>query len=237
MENRNVETLKTSSGVVFERFTPYEDDPSRRGLIHESSAPFIPVAENQGTFKGNEDGSRVLEGLFQRANARNRNKRIYPQKILERETAKLKGVISENSGIFGELDHPETVVVQMKNACTRLDHLNMSPDGIVEGRMTLMPTLPFGKFAIGCADALGGKIGVSSRGAGTLLKGSNGDIMVGEDYNMRTYDCVHDPSTEGARPIMVAESLVLEYLDARPSTQRMMLGKVVEAYLFGKAGE
>ena len=96
--------------------------------------------------------------------------------------------------------------------------------------MSLLPTLPMGQWAIGCADALDGKLGVSSRGAGSLLK-SGDDVMVGEDYSMRTYDCVHDPSTDGARPQMVSEQLIREFLEARPSTFNLNLGKMVDSYL------
>ncbi len=218
-------SLLTASGQSIERVIAFVGDPLREGLISEFAAPCI----FEGDYQKKESGERILEGLFQRGNQRNRNKRIYPMHILERETAKLAKIIKETNGIFGELDHPDTVVVNMKNACSRIDVLQVK-DTVVEGKMTLLPTLPMGQWAIGCADALKGKLGVSSRGAGSLLK-SGDDIMVGEDYNMRTYDCVHDPSTEGARPQMVSEQLIREFLDARPSTVKLMLGKMVDGYL------
>jgi hypothetical protein len=213
------------------KVVPFEDDAreNRRGLISESHAPCL----FEGQMRKNEDGSRTLEGLFQRANTRNKNGRIYPFHILERETSKLAAIIKENNGILGELDHPETVNVNMKFTCLRLDRLSMNKDGITEGRMSLLPDLPMGKAAIGCCDALGGKPGVSSRGAGSLF--TKGDAtMVGEDYSMKTYDMVHDPSTPGARPAVVQEALIREFVEfskARPSTQRLALGSLVDRWL------
>jgi hypothetical protein len=125
------------------------------------------------------------------------------------------------------------VNINMQKACLRLDRLNMKRDGIVEGRMSLIPSLPLGPAAIGCCDALGGKVGVSSRGSGSLYtKGAN--TMVGEDYRMKTYDMVHDPSTPGARPSVVSEALIREFIEfgkARPSTQKMNLAKLVDRWL------
>ena len=210
---------------------PFENDKleARRGLVSESHSPFL----FEGQTKKLEDGSRVLEGLFQRANTRNKNGRIYPLHIIERETAKLQNIIKESNGILGELDHPETVNINMQKTCLRLDKLSLTRDGIVEGRMTLIPTLPLGAAAIGCCDALGGKVGTSSRGAGSLFtKGS--DTMVGEDYSMKTYDLVHDPSTPGARPTVVQEALIREFVEfskARPSTQRLGLASLVDRWL------
>lgn len=224
-----MKTILEQQGWV--QVTPYEADAreARRGLISESHAAFL----FEGEMKKMEDGSRVLEGLFQRANTRNKNGRIYPLHILERETNKLANMIKENGGILGELDHPETVNINMQKTCLRLDRLVMSKSGITEGRMTLIPSLPLGPAAIGCCDALGGKVGTSSRGAGSLFtKGS--DTMVGEDYSMKTYDLVHDPSTPGARPSVVSEQLIREFCEfakARPATQKLALGSLVDRWL------
>lgn len=214
------------------KVVPFENDKveDRRGLISESHASLV----FEGEMKKFDDGTRVLEGIFQRANTRNKNGRIYPLHIIERETSKLSDIIKECGGILGELDHPETVNINLQKTCHRLDRLSLSKSsGIVEGRMTLIPTLPLGPAAIGCCDALGGKIGTSSRGAGSLFT-KGGDTMVGEDYSMKTYDLVHDPSTPGARPVAVHESLIREFVEfshARPSTQKLNLAKLVDSWL------
>lgn len=212
------------------RVIPYEGNRTgREGLISEDTSPVI----FEGTVKKGEDGSRILEGIFQRANTRNKNGRIYPYSILERETNKLQQIIKECGGILGELDHPETVNINLQKTCLRLDRLSMNKEGIVEGRMSLLPELPLGKAAIGCCDALGGKAGVSSRGAGSLFQKGT-DTMVGEDYNMRTYDQVHDPSTPGARPVAVSESLIREFFEfnkLRPSTQQAQIASLVDRWL------
>lgn len=213
----------------WEVITPFKGQASE-GLISESECPIILEGAKA------EGDSRILEGLLQRANARNRNGRIYPRSILERENDKMKATISEKGGILGELDHPQTVTVNMRNACQKISRLHMNPDGIVEGRIELRPELPLGRFAIGCCDALNGKLGQSSRGSGTLYKRGN-DILVGEDYSMKTYDAVHDESTFGARLQAVSEELIREFEEfrtSRPSTQKSMLVNLVDKYLFGK---
>ena len=213
------------------KVVPFAEDAkeAKRGLISESHASCV----FEGLMKKHDDGRRTLEGIFQRANTRNKNGRIYPFHILERETTKLQNIIKENNGILGELDHPETVNINMKFTCLRLDKLSMNREGVTEGRMDLIPSLPMGPAAIGCCDALGGKPGISSRGAGSLFtKGS--DTMVGEDYSMKTYDMVHDPSTQGARPEVVQEALIREFVEfskARPSTQKLALGSLVDRWL------
>ena len=213
------------------KITPFADNPKRRGLISEDDSPLV----FEGSVESAKDGSRVLEGLFQQANTKNKNRRIYSQTLLERETNKLSRLITENTGILGELDHPETVGINMKFASHRIDKLSMGPGGKSFGRMTIMPSLPIGPAAIGCCDALGGKVGVSSRGSGSLFE--KGDIiMVGEDYNMRTYDIVHDQSTFGARPTVVTEELIREFEEfsrARPGSQKigLKLSRLVDRYL------
>jgi hypothetical protein len=211
------------------RVVPFDGDKFRMGLVSEDFAPYI----FEGQMKSMEDGSRVLEGILQRANTQNKNGRIYPFHILERETKKMQQIIKENGGILGELDHPETVNVNLQKTCQRLDSLNMNKDGIVEGRITLLPKLPLGEAAIGVCDALGGRPGQSSRGAGSLfVKGPN--TMVGEDYSMKTYDMVHDNSTPGARPKVVEEALIREFMEfssLRPSTRRLNLSSLVDRWL------
>lgn len=192
----------------WEAITPFEGVAGREGLISEADCAIV----FEGEMKKKEDGSRTFEGILQRANKRNKNGRIYPSHILERETRKLVNLINENGGVLGELDHPETVTINMQKVCQRLDKLHMGSNGIVEGRITMLPSLPLGEAAIACADALGGKVGQSSRGGGTLFKKGD-DIMVGEDYSMKTYDVVHDPSTHGAYTASVDESLIREFVD------------------------
>jgi prohead core protein serine protease len=211
----------------WEKFILFEGVPGKHGMISEHQASCLFEGDYKKT-----DGSRVLEGIFQRANTKNKNGRIYTEAILGRETKNMMETMKE-AKILGELDHPETVNVNMRNACLRLEHLAMDRNGIVGGRMTLLPTLPLGEAAIGCCDALEGKPGVSSRGSGSIFKKGD-DQIVGEDYKMRTYDIIHDPSTPGARPSVVSESLIREFQEfcsARPSTRQMTLAGLVDRYL------
>jgi hypothetical protein len=216
---------------------PFVNDEQRRGLISEDHAPQVFIGEyhleGQKIDAKLPVGSRVLEGLLQNSNTKNRNGRIYPATVLDRETKAMMESLKEAGGILGELDHPETVTINLQKTCQRIDRLEFNNKGIVEGRIVLLPELPLGRAAIGIADALGGKAGQSSRGAGTLYQ--KGDaIMVGEDYRMRTYDMVHDPSTYGARPQQVQESLIREFAEfcqRRPASQERGLADLVDRWL------
>lgn len=212
----------------WEKFVLFEGIPGKHGMISEHQASVL----FEGSYSKPENGSRILEGIFQKANTKNKNGRIYTEEVLGRETKNMMNTMKE-AKILGELDHPETVNVNMQKCCLRLEHLAMDPRGIVNGRMTLLPTLPLGEAAIGCCDALDGKPGVSSRGSGSIFKKGE-DQIVGEDYKMRTYDIIHDPSTPGARPTVVSESLIREFQEfcsARPSTRLMSLASLVDRYL------
>ena len=81
----------------------------------------------------------VVEGLVQRANAKNQNGRVYPREVLLREVDKyMKGPIAENRAL-GELDHPESSVINLKNACHNILDLWWDGDDLV-GKIEVLPT-------------------------------------------------------------------------------------------------
>lgn len=150
----------------------------------------------------------VLEGEFQHADTPNRNKRIYSESLLMRETNKLKQFIEERSGLPQGLDHPlpgdskEALIliqrVGIENACALCTHLEMQGP-IVYGKSKVLE----GDFGTGDKLATlvrnGFKPAVSSRGVGgNPVYNNTGFIMVPEDYNMITYDYVTNPSTFNA---------------------------------------
>ena len=84
----------------------------------------------------------VVEGLVQRANAKNQNGRVYPREVLLREVDKyMKGPIAENRAL-GELDHPESSVINLKNACHNILDLWWDGDDLV-GKIEVLPTPTF----------------------------------------------------------------------------------------------
>jgi hypothetical protein len=147
-----------------------------------------------------------VRGLFQRADEANQNKRVYPRTILENQVKKLQPLISERR-LCGELDHPQSDTVKLTNASHLVTKLWME-GAEVFGEAEILNT-PNGKVAQALISD-GVKIGISSRGLGTLSENQmNGTKTVNEDFNLVTFDLVADPSTRGAYPTL-SESKILE---------------------------
>ena len=145
-----------------------------------------------------EDGSGKnykIRGVFMQADIKNRNGRVYPQHILTKEVAKYnKNFIKENRA-FGELGHPDGPTVNLE----RVSHMitKLHPDGKnFIGEAKIMDT-PMGKIVKNLMDE-GAKLGVSSRGMGSLDQ-RNGANYVRDDFYLATAaDIVADPSAPNA---------------------------------------
>lgn len=139
-------------------------------------------------------GMLILKGVLQKADTLNQNGRIYPRDILAREVRNYQKFIVENRAT-GELDHPDSSVVSLKNACHLIKELWMEDD-TVYGRLKILTKVPTGKIVEGLIDE-GVKLGISSRGVGSTKKDGEYDV-VQDDYNIIAWDVVSDPSTSGA---------------------------------------
>ena len=136
-----------------------------------------------------------IKGIFLQADIKNRNGRVYPMEILEKEVARYnKKFINENRA-YGELGHPEGPTVNLE----RVSHMvtELYPDGKnFVGEAKIMET-PMGKIVKNIIDE-GGKLGVSSRGMGSLDQ-KNGANYVRDDFYLATAaDIVADPSAPNA---------------------------------------
>jgi hypothetical protein len=147
-----------------------------------------------------------VRGLFQRADEANQNKRVYPRPLLEAQVRKLQPLIKERR-LCGELDHPQNDTVRLTNASHLVTKLWMEGNEVM-GEAEILNT-PAGKVAQALIND-GVKIGISSRGLGTLSEDQmTGTKTVNEDFNLVTFDLVADPSTRGAYPTL-SESKILE---------------------------
>ena len=146
------------------------------------------------------NGKVILAGVLQRADVVNQNGRIYPKDVLGREIRNYQKLIAENRST-GELDHPESSVVELKNVSHIIREAQMNNDGTVSGRVEILNT-PNGKILQNLLDS-GVKLGISSRGVGSTKKKDGYDI-VQEDFQLICWDFVSEPSTPGA--FMLAES-------------------------------
>ena len=136
-----------------------------------------------------------IRGIFMQSDVKNRNGRVYPQEVLEKEVAKYnKNFINENRA-FGELGHPDGPTVNLE----RVSHMitSLTPDGKnFIGEAKIMDT-PMGKIVKNLMDE-GAKLGVSSRGMGSLEQ-KNGANYVRDDFYLATAaDIVADPSAPNA---------------------------------------
>ena len=148
---------------------------------------------------GNKEGIHlVVAGKIQCAESKNGNGRIYPRPILEREIKNYTKLVKEGRAI-GELDHPDTSVVELKNASHVMTEVWWKGDDVM-GKMKILNT-PAGKIAKQLVEG-GVRLGISSRGLGSTRQ-HNGTTMVEDDFQLLCFDLVSEPSTTGA--FLVAE--------------------------------
>jgi len=147
--------------------------------------------------EGKEGNTRLrLRGKFQQCDEQNNNGRIYPRKILEAQVQAIQEKIGDRS-LVGALDHPANDAIHLSQASHLITGLSVDKDGSVIGECEILST-PNGKIVEALIDC-GVKIGISSRGVGSVTEGIKGKI-VNEDFKLITFDLVSDPSTRGAFP-------------------------------------
>lgn len=165
--------------------------------------PFKPVLreskEKPGVFE--------VEGVMQRAKAKNQNGRTYSKAILERECSKYITEFVKNGNAFGELDHPESPIVSLKNASHIVKDLWWKGNDLM-GRVELLNT-PSGNIVKEIIKA-GHTIGISSRGTGSVQQTNEGTLEVQDDFELVCWDFVSNPSTHGAfmNPVALSEGKV-----------------------------
>jgi hypothetical protein len=147
--------------------------------------------------EGKEGNTRLrLRGKFQQCDEQNNNGRIYPRKILEAQVQAIQEKIGDRS-LVGALDHPANDAIHLSQASHVITGLSVDKDGSVIGECEILST-PNGKIVEALIND-GVKIGISSRGVGSVTEGIKGKI-VNEDFKLITFDLVSDPSTRGAFP-------------------------------------
>jgi hypothetical protein len=135
----------------------------------------------------------IMKGILQKAETLNQNGRVYPRGILEREIRNYQKFIKENRAL-GELDHPDSSVVELKNASHNIKEAYMEGN-IVYGTVEILNT-PSGKILQSLVES-GVTLGISSRGVGSTRSEGNMQI-VQDDFQLICWDFVSEPSTPGA---------------------------------------
>ena len=144
--------------------------------------------------KKNGDKSYVIEGVFMQANKKNRNGRIYEKQILESAVGKYVDEQVSQGRAVGELNHPEGPTVNLDKVSHKITELKFEGNDVY-GKASILNT-PMGKIVEGLLDG-GVKVGVSSRGMGTL-ENRKGAMYVKSDFMLASVDIVQDPSAPSA---------------------------------------
>ena len=143
-----------------------------------------------------KDGKLYVTGVLQRADAKNQNGRVYPVDVLKREADKYMQNFVKQRRAMGELDHPESSVVNLKNVSHNIVDMGWESKDLV-GTVEILPT-PSGNILKDLLQS-GILLGISSRGLGSVKKDmrENADV-VQDDFDLIAFDFVSNPSTQGA---------------------------------------
>ena len=140
--------------------------------------------------------SMYIEGVFLQGNIKNRNGRMYPMETLRREVSRYSENHIQSGRALGELGHPEGPTVNLDRVSHKIVSLKESGSNFI-GKAKILNT-PMGKIASSLIEE-GVKLGVSSRGVGSLQQTKEGFAVVGEDFMLATAaDIVADPSAPDA---------------------------------------
>jgi len=156
----------------------------------------------EGRVQEDAGGRTIVKGVLQRAGAENQNGRVYPKPILMREAKKYETLIKERRAL-GELDHPDSTVINLKNVSHNVREIHWDGDDLV-GTVEILST-PSGNILKELLKA-GILLGISSRGMGSTRNLSGNKVEVQEDFELIGWDFVSNPSTHGAFMVPVNES-------------------------------
>tara|TARA_R110001592_G_scaffold5822_1_gene31761 strand:+ start:1090 stop:1701 length:612 start_codon:yes stop_codon:yes gene_type:complete len=143
-----------------------------------------------------ENKPLIVSGVIQRAEAENQNGRIYPEGVLKREIQNyIDGPIKEKRAL-GELDHPESSVINLQNVSHNITEVWWDGDAVM-GKVEILPT-PAGNI-LKALFGSGITIGISSRGMGSVEENLREQtVTVQDDFELLCFDFVSTPSTHGA---------------------------------------
>jgi hypothetical protein len=151
------------------------------------------------------EGGMMLSGKLQEAECENGNGRMYPQGILEREVKKYAAVV-EDKRALGELDHPESSIINLANVSHMITKVWMEGASVM-GKCKVLNT-PAGQILRSLVES-DVKIGISSRGMGSVTE-SGGKTIVEDDFQLISFDIVSEPSTPNAFMSLSESKLVNE---------------------------
>ncbi len=197
-------------------YLPFEIEPDQ---INES------IKENNGKL--------VVRGVLQRAESKNQNGRVYPKDILMREAKKYTEEFIDQRRAMGELDHPESSVVNLQNVSHNIKKMHFEGDNLM-GEVEVLGT-PSGNILKELFKS-GIKLGISSRGMGSVeTVNENGSEAqeVQPDFELIAFDFVSNPSTHGAFMYPVNESVNKEIPSGRTCGEYCKVESIINDIMRG----
>ena len=157
--------------------------------------PFEITPQQINESMSTNDGKLIVKGVLQRAEAKNQNGRVYPKDLLMREAKKYTENFIQQKRALGELDHPDSSVVNLQNASHNVMEMHFNGNDLV-GTVEVLGT-PSGNILKELFKS-GIKLGISSRGLGSVENIGEGAQEVQPDFELIAFDFVSNPSTHGA---------------------------------------
>ena len=189
-EEKPTEEVSTPVVVVEEKIPPKIYDKSLLvDCMYFDVEPSL-IKEVMGT----PGRKLIVSGVVQRANSMNQNKRFYPKPILFREVEKYMQLVKER-GALGELDHPDSSVINLANVSHLVTELTWQGDDLI-GKIEILET-PAGNILRKLFES-NIRVGISSRGLGSTQDIGEGAVEVCDDYEILCWDMVSNPSTQGS---------------------------------------
>lgn len=149
------------------------------------------------------NGALIVEGIIQKAEAKNGNGRIYPKSILEEAINRYKENFINNGNSYLELDHPNSEVVALSNSCGVLKEVWWNGNDVM-GKIEVLSDIPNGSKGTPTGNILktlferGLTVGISSRAMGSVKQIDENTVEVQDDLEFASWDFVSNPSTPGA---------------------------------------
>ena len=156
---------------------------------------YFPLTYDKNLITEAANGIVTIKGILQRADAKNQNGRVYPKEILMREATVYSNEFIKQRRALGELDHPESTVVNLRNVSHNITEMHWDGDDLV-GTIEILST-PSGNIVKELMKN-GIRLGVSSRGVGSVRQMGENVVEVDEDFKLICFDIVSNPSTQGA---------------------------------------
>ena len=198
--------------------------------VNESSVKINEAIGDEGGYCPNPF---IVDVVLQKFGIKNANGRIYPERVLKREVEKYMQNIRDKRAI-GETNHPAESVIDLSRTSINIIECHWEGHTLV-GKMEILVSPGFRKLGIisCCADEIanllmhGIKIGVSSRGLGTVTQ-ENGVLIVGNDYELVCWDVVSEPSTSGSWITTKGKEDLAQYTESKEVTKSTINEKVAK---------